>query len=65
MVRDRPALHDGTLWKEGPRQEKVCRERKTSQHFFFLKKRVIVHMGMLVITGIHLSGPYIKEGEQI
>ena len=30
-VRDRPALHDGIPWKEGPRQETVFHERKASQ----------------------------------
>ena len=40
-ARGRPALHEGTPWKEGPRQEKVFQERKTSQHASHFKRVVV------------------------
>ena len=40
---------------------KILQERKASQQSTPLR-RVTVHKGMLVITGIHLSVPFIKKG---
>ena len=60
-VRNRPALHDGTLWKEGNRQENILQERKTSRHAAPMK-RVIVRIGMPVMIAIRLSAPFIKQG---
>ena len=49
--RPSSSLHDGILWKEGPRQEKVL--------------QVIVQKGMLVITGIDVSVPFVEQELQI
>ena len=60
-VRDRPALHNGPAWKEGPRQEKVLQGKKNIPHSsLFLG--VIVQKGVLVIVVIHLSALLNQKG---
>ena len=59
-IRDDPALHGGIPWKETTRKDRVFRERKTSQRTS-ASKRVSVVKGMLVVTGIHPSAPFINK----
>ena len=58
-VRDRPALHEGTLWKDGLRQKTPS--AKGTLPTCVASKKVIVQKGMLVITGTHLSVSFIKR----
>ena len=58
-VRDHPGLYGGIPWN-GTLTGKVFQQRKTSQRASPLK-RMFVPNGMPVITGVHLSVPFIKK----
>ena len=58
---DRPALRDGFPWKEGHRQESLSGKEKPRRHASPIK-RVIVQNRMPLITGIHLSVLFIRQG---